>query len=414
MLTACGFAIGATANGLTVNEQSASSAGTAYAGRSSSALDASTIYGNPAGLTKLKHREVSGGVAVFDVNIDINDAKSGASGTNKGNSVPVSPVPFGYIFSPVDENFSIGVGLYAPFGVANDTEKTFQGRYHGSYSKTQVITLQPTIAYRINDRVSIGGGPTLNRFDADLQNYLATGALNFSTDTQIAVKGDDTALGYNVGLLVDLGEATSWGITYHSKVDYHLKGHTKVSGSPGSLGLNGKYGAKLDVTTPESVDTSLTHHFNDRWTGYVSTTWTRWSRIKTVDVQNSDVSASGKSAGLDNLSEPFNWQDTWSTAIGASYLLTPQLILRAGYAYDPSPVHNTDRGVRIPIANRKSVTFGAGYSPSRNLTIDVAYAYLWESTASVRLANSSGVQPEYEAKFVNSAHGLVTQVSYRF
>ncbi|MEK1843481.1 MAG: outer membrane protein transport protein, partial [Pseudomonas sp.] len=38
----------AGANGIALNEQSASSAGTAYAGRSSSALDASTIYGNPA------------------------------------------------------------------------------------------------------------------------------------------------------------------------------------------------------------------------------------------------------------------------------------------------------------------------------------------------------------------------------
>ncbi len=107
----------------------------------------------------------------------------------------------------------MGLGFYAPSGLINDYEGSFQGRYHGSYSTTKEITLQPTIAYRINDYVSIGGGPTINRFNAKLQNYLATGALNNGEDTLVTIKGDDTALGYNVGILVDFTEATRWGLT---------------------------------------------------------------------------------------------------------------------------------------------------------------------------------------------------------
>src|SRR5471030_873957 len=90
----------AGANGIALNEQSASSAGTAYAGRSSSALDASTIFGNPAGLTKLKRTEISGGAAVVSVSDDISDAQSSASGTNKGDSVPLGVVPFAYMSTP--------------------------------------------------------------------------------------------------------------------------------------------------------------------------------------------------------------------------------------------------------------------------------------------------------------------------
>ncbi|WP_458129885.1 outer membrane protein transport protein [Pseudomonas sp. Z2-11] len=413
ILTVIGFSNGVLANGLAVNEQSASGAGTAYAGRSSSALDASTIYGNPAGLTKLKRSEVSGGVAVFDVKNDISDAQGGASGTNKGNFVPMAPVPFGYLSTPISEDLSVGLGLYVPFGLVNDSESTFQGRYQGSYSDVKVVTLQPTIAYRINQYVSIGGGPTINRFDAELQNDLATGAFNAGKDTTIKIDGTDTALGYNLGLLVDLNPATSWGITYHSKVNYHLKGHTTVSDSPGFLGLNGKYDAKLDITLPESVDTSITHHFNERWTGYLGATWTRWSRIQQIETET-NVSGAGNAGSLESLSEPLNWRDTWSAAVGGSYQLTPQWVLRAGYAYDPSPSHNADRSVRLPVGNRKSVTLGAGYSPNPNVTIDVAYGYVWESTASVNKANASGVQPEYSAKFDNSANGLVTQMTYRF
>lgn len=91
------------ANGIAINEQSASGAGTAYAGRASSALDASTIYGNPAGLSKLKRTEVSGGLAIVKAKDDISQAHSTAQGSNKGDSVPLAAVPFGYFSTPINE-----------------------------------------------------------------------------------------------------------------------------------------------------------------------------------------------------------------------------------------------------------------------------------------------------------------------
>ncbi|EJM56007.1 long-chain fatty acid transport protein [Pseudomonas sp. GM49] len=404
----------ASANGIALNEQSASSAGTAYAGRSSSALDASTIFGNPAGLTKLKRTEISGGAAVVSVSDDISDAQSSAPGTNKGDSVPLGVVPFAYMSTPLDDRFSIGLGLYAPSGLINDYESGFQGRYHGSYSTTKEVTLQPTIAWRINDYVSIGGGPTLNRFSAKLQNYLATGALNNGQDTLVTIKGDDTALGYNVGVLFDLSDATRWGINYHSKVSYELKGHTEVSGSPSVIPLDGNYDNKIDLTMPESVDTSITHHFNSRWTGYLGTTWKRWSRIKKVEAVNSGLSPLGQAAGLGSVTEEMNWHDTWATAVGASWQLNQQWLLRAGYAYDPSPIRNADRSVRVPVGNRQAVTLGGAYSPNSDLTIDFAYGYLWDSKASVKQSNNSGLQPEYSANYENSANGISVQATYRY
>ncbi|WP_324709092.1 outer membrane protein transport protein [Pseudomonas citronellolis] len=405
----------ALANGIAINEQSASGAGTAYAGRASSALDASTIYGNPAGLSKLKRTEVSGGLAIVDAKDDI----SGASGpgSNKGDSVPLAAVPFGYFSTPINEDFTVGLGIYVPYGIINDYENGFQGSYHGSYSKVQVITVQPTIAYKINDKVSVGFGPTFNRIDGQLKNDLATNALNGGNgDTHIDIKGDDTALGYNLGVMVDLTDDTTWGLTYHSKVDYHLGGHTKVKNAPGALGLNGSYDAKLDITLPESVDTSITHKFNDKWTGYIGAVWTRWSRLEAIEVRNSGVPALGQALGFGNIGEDLKWHDTWSGSIGASYQLNPEWVLRAGYAYDPSPTDNDYRNVRIPVGDRQIVTFGAGWSPNPDLTVDFAYAYLWEDTASVNVKDGTGIglQPAYSAKYDNSANGLTAQVTYRF
>ncbi|CAI8714873.1 long-chain fatty acid transport protein [Pseudomonas sp. IT-196MI5] len=413
-LALCGQATLSLANGLSINEQSVSSAGTAYAGRSSAALDASTVYGNPAGLSKIKRREVSGGFALFKVNSDIKNAHGDASGTHKGDSVPLTTIPFGYLSIPIDERFTFGLGMYALYGLVNDYESSFQGRYHGSYSKVQVKTLNSAVAYRINDHVSVGGGLTLNRIENNMQTYLATGQLNGGTDTKITIKGNDNAVGYNFGLMVDLNDSTTWGVTYHSKLDFHVNGHTQVSNSPSAFGLDGKYSNKIDITLPESLDTSFTHHFNERWTGYLGATWTRWSRVQRIEAVNSGVPPLGQQLGFNSFGDDFKLHDTWSMAVGASYQLSPQWLLRSGFAYDPSPARNADRNVRLPVGDRKAVTLGIGFSPDTDLTIDLAYGYLWESTTSVSQANTTGVQPGYSAKYDNSAHIIGTQITYRF
>ncbi|WP_440465715.1 outer membrane protein transport protein [Pseudomonas sp. YH-1] len=414
-LAAYAFSLQVHANGFALNEQSASGAGTAYAGRASSALDASTIFGNPAGLVKLKRAEVSGGFAVIDPSVDISGVSSDASGSNKGDSAPLAAVPFGYASTPLNDDFSVGIGVYAPYGLVNDYESSFQGRYHGSYSMVKVVTFQPTISYRINDSISVGGGVTINRIDGELKNNLATAALNpAGKDAEIKIKGDDTAVGYNLGVMVELSDAATWGLTYRSKVDYTLKGHTTVSDSPAAFGLNGRYGTSLDVTLPESVDTSLTYRFDDKWTGYLGTTWTRWSRLKAFVAENEGVPPLGLALGFGSIGEDVDWHDTWSVALGTSYQLSPQWVLRTGFAYDPSPATNENRSVRIPVGNRHSVTLGAGYSPADDLTIDFAYAYIWESTASINQENTSGLQPAYSARYDNSAHGLTAQLTYRF
>lgn len=414
-VAAYAFALQAGANGFALNEQSASGAGTAYAGRASSALDASTIYGNPAGLVKLMRAEVSGGFAVIDPIMDIDERSSTASGTSKGDSAPLTAVPFGFISTPINKDLSLGLGMYVPYGLINDYESSFKGRYHGSYSLVKVATLQPTFSYRITDVLSIGGGLTINHIDGELKNNLATAVLNpTGKDAEIQIKGDDTAYGYNIGVMLDLSEAVTWGLTYHSKVDYTLEGHTTVKDSPATFGLNGRYGTSMDVTLPESVDTSLTYRFDEKLTGYLGATWTRWSRLKALTAENEEVPPQGMALGFGTIGEEMNWHDTWSVAVGTSYQLNPQWVLRTGFAYDPSPTSNAARTVRIPVGDRHTVTFGAGYSPSEDMTFDFAYAYLWEDKASVHQENSTGLQPSYSAQYNNSAHGLTAQMTYRF
>ncbi|WP_237882823.1 OmpP1/FadL family transporter [Pseudomonas sp. PGPR40] len=401
------------ASGFALNEQSISGMGTGFAGRSSSADDASTIFGNPAGMSRLKREQVTGGAALLDAHTDISHASSSPnSGSNDGDMVPLVAVPMGYYVKPIDEHWAFGIGMYAPFGLVTDYENGFAGRYFGSKSEVKVITLQPTVSYAFNDKVSIGFGPTINRIEGTLESNLSI--TQAAPDGKVKIKGDDTALGYNIGVLVQATDSTRVGLTYHSKVKYKLEGDTKINYNVlAAVGqsTSQKYDASLDLTTPESVDFSVTHALNDKWTLYAGSTWTRWSRLKDITVENEGVPTL-LNGQFGTITEEQNWHDTWAHAIGASYQLNKEWVLRTGLSVDQAPTNNVNRSPRIPTGDRKIFSLGAGWSPTDDLTIDVAYSYLHEE--SVKINNSNNRGQTYNAEYENSANGFGVGATYRF
>ena len=404
------------ASGFALNEQSVSGMGTGFAGRSSSADDASTVYGNPAGMSRLNGQQITGGVAAIDASTDISDTGGNSRGSNKGDMVPFTAVPFGFYTNKLNDQWAIGFGVYAPFGLVTDYENGFQGRGFGSKSEVKVMTFQPTVSYAFNDRVSIGFGPTINRISGVLESDRTT--LPTAGDTNVKIKGDDTALGFNVGVLVQATDTTRVGLTYHSKVKYKLDGHTTVSGPSNTQFLlaNNRYDASLKIDTPESYDLSVTQDLSDAWKVYGGATWTRWSRLKEITVNNEGVSASGGllAGGLTNLTEEQNWHDTWAYAVGTSYQLTKQVVLRTGLTFDQSPTNNTDRSPRIPTGDRTIFSVGLGYKVLDNMTIDLAYSYLKEEDVKVNQVADAPSTASYRAKYENSANGFGLGMTYTF
>ena len=401
------------ASGFALNEQSISGMGSGFAGRSSSAEDASTVFGNPAGMARLKSEQVSVGGATLFAKSDISHTRSTFGGQEDGDMVPTTTVPMGYYVKPIDEHWAFGVGFYVPFGLMTDYGSGFAGRYYANKSEVTTLTFQPTVSYAFNDKVSIGFGPTINRISGELSGMVPNPLSPGRNDGKLKSTGDDTALGFNVGILVQATDRTRLGMTYHSKVSYRLDAKTKVTGGLFSvLGVSGRsYDASLEVDTPESVDMSLTHQLDDDWTLYAGSNWTRWSRFKELTSETKGLPPL-LNAQLGSVTEEQNWHDTWAHAIGAAYKLNDQWVLRSGFSVDQSPTNNTDRGPRIPTGDRKVFSVGAGWTPADNVTIDVAYSYLWEE--SVQINHVSATRGVYSSEYKNSASGLGASVSYRF
>ena len=411
------------ASGFALNEQSVSGMGTGFAGRSSSADDASTVFGNPAGMSRLQGQQVTGGFAVIDASTDIKDARGSIAGTNKGDMVPFTGVPMGFYTNKLNDQWSVGFGLYAPFGLVTDYEGSFQGRGFGSKSEVKVVTLQPTISYAFNDRVSIGFGPTINRIAGTLESEIRLTPIPQARagDNNVKIKGDDTALGFNAGILIQATDTTRVGLTYHSKVKYKLDGHTNVTASSDPFTAarlkSNRYDASLKIDTPESWDLSVTQELSDAWRVYAGTTWTRWSRLKDITVENKGVTAAAGGAAAPQLfgtiTEEQNWHDTWAYAIGTSYQLNKQWVVRTGLTWDQSPTNNTNRSPRIPTGDRTIFSLGAGYAVTDDLTIDVAYSYLKEESVKVHDAKPQ-IGSFYEAKYENSANGFAVGATFKF
>src|SRR5690606_4073164 len=314
----------ASAAGYALNEQSAHASGTANAGAGANVENASILYFNPAGMSRLPQgTQISFGAAVLDVKPDAKVLNATdtlgrpVAGSDGGDFIDLAVIPNFYVTHTMGD-FAAGVGVYVPFGLTSDYDNDFKGRFLADETEIQVISISPSFAYNINEQLSLGvsmnnmyGEGKLTRF----QDFYGVGALTaqglaeaglvtdqatlgqFQASTAnwdegyFDTEGDDWEIGWTIGLMYQPIESTTLGLTYRSKVDFNLEGDTKLTNYPNfnrnTMGFDPvdlKEGAEVPLTTPESVTFSLKHDFNDQWTLLAGATWTRWSRFQNLDI----------------------------------------------------------------------------------------------------------------------------------
>lgn len=430
------FVSQAQAGGYQINEQSVSGQGYGHAGRSSNVHDATIVYGNPAGMSFLDRAQITVGGTFLNVNSDISNVRASQSspaflqatggatdtlpvaGSNDGDMVPGTLIPFAFYAHPVNEQLAFGFGVYAPFGSKTEYEDSFQGRNQGNYTEVKVMTAQPTVSYRFNEQWSVGAGLTYNRIEGELRRQVPVATPLGLSEVDSRVEGDDEAWGYNLGIIYQPVPETTFGLTYRSKVDFNLEG-SFAANSPvlDQLGIGTVTDtAALDLTTPETVNFSLTQQMSDNLKLMFGASWARWSRFDQILV-------TGTERG-EITNEQQNYSNAWAFSTGGEYQLTPTLALRAGVALDFTPTQDETRSVRIPSDDRRIFSIGAGWSPTPDLTLDVAYSYLTERSTHVDQSKTDSftvagqqtppITSNYSADYKNEAHGFGAQLTYRF
>jgi len=388
VLTA-GISAGAWASGFQLQNQNGAGTGMAYAGAAAVAEDASTIFFNPAGMTYLpmgSHVSLAGtvidrsvkftdtGTSAMPVINPITLAPTGAFnaiGGNGGDGGGAVLVPAGYYSYAVSPELRLGLGVSVTFGNKTEYDSNFAGRFSGRYTSVHQLNLNPSVAYRVNDALSLGFGVNFSKAELEFRNYSSAIGAPYGI-----LKGDDTAWGWNAGAMVQLAPDTRLGVSYRSKIKFHLEGK-QTAEAP----LNIDRAITALYESPDNFSLALSKKINDRLELLADATWTGWSSLQSIEPL---VASTGARA-----SAPlrYNFKDTWRLGFGGKYQLNDAWNLRAGIAYDESPVPNPEsRTMTLPDSDRTWLSFGARWHYAKSSSLDFGYAHIFFKNSSTARA----------------------------
>lgn len=392
-----GGASQAHASAFALIEQSASGLGNSYAGAAAAADDASIIFYNPAGMSLLPAgMQVSAGLALINLSVKFSDSGSLQGGGNGGDAGDLSAVPNLYFAMDVAKDLKFGVGVSAPFGLKTEYDPTWAGRFQAIKSDIKTINVNPSVSYKLDDKISFGFGLNYQQIDAELTREVTPAAPGVT----VRVEGKDTSYGFNLGAMFRMTPDTTLGVSYRSSIKYKVEGTVAFSGAIGQPDGN----VSLDIKMPDSTSFALKHRINPSWTLLADATRTGWAKIKDLTIV--------RDTGVQLESTPENFKNTWRVGVGAVYRYDDAWSIKTGLAYDQTPVNDTDRTARLPDQNRIWLSFGGQYKLSKDGTLDFGYAHLFVKDASINQNPGTAIQLTGTYKGTIDIFGA--QFAYRF
>lgn len=415
-------------------EQSPAHMGKAFAGTASDITDASTVFFNPAGMSKLAGGSFTAGFNVVSTDASFNDNGSTYPGTN-GGTEEYGYIPNLFLALPLSDSFAVGFGVTAPFGLASRFDDEWVGRYSATESELEVVNLNITTSWAINDVFALGLGVNYQTIEATLENQVDSTLGVFpstATDSSAKIKGDDDGFVLDASLLITPSEATSIGLLWREGGDYKLEGDASfelnAACSPGAGFPTGAPPApttgtlcagalsalagdiEAEVQLPDTLTLSISQRFTPAFALHLDISQTDWSSIKNIAVTKSDSGAPVDALNL-------QYDDTTRYALGATLGQPGQLTWRFGVALDEAPQDNPEYvSARIPDADRTWLAGGLHWPLSDSLSIDVSYAHLMIDDAELHESEVTpvGTTAVLSGSFDSSVDIFAAQLNWRF
>ena len=412
----------AYAAGFQLTEQSSLGLGRAFAGAGIVGDDLSAVFYNAAGMTLLPGTQIQAGSVYIDVDAPLNNTQGQQieNGRLVGQAIPA-----GYITHQVNDQLWLGLGMTVPYGLGTEYGATwgnFEGAKKGNQSMVMTIDINPNIAWKVSDKLSVGAGISLQYAKAELGQvkYMpvatgvneSTGAVEYTMmNNDVVVKGDSWHCGFNLGLMYQPTETLRFGLSYRSQIGHNAEGEAKAEAYyPGTTMIVGQKFSndfKVRVTTPDTVMATTTWEATPdlRLSGLVR--WARWSNLDELHIQ---------AFGNTSVNE-YRWDDTWLFSVGADYRLNNEWTVRGGLAYETGAINEEEyRTATIPDVDRVWFSLGATYHYSKQIQIDFAGTYLMGVGNMDLYSEKDANGQRYKMAEFDSLDAFVigAQVQYRF
>ncbi|MCL2297427.1 MAG: outer membrane protein transport protein [Proteobacteria bacterium] len=444
----------AQAAAFALQEQSASGLGNAFAGGAAEGADASSMFANPATLSQRKSKQVISAMHIATPSMTFHHERSQPAfnqplGNEGGDSGSANFLGNFYVALPINDRWTAGLGMGTPFGLETDYNNTWAGRYLALRSAVKTLNVNPAVSFKATEQLSLGIGVNWQYVHA-----IFTSAVNYSAalasaaqsaaaagrlppdmlpailgatgglDSISKVKGHNNAWGWNAGLLYEFDPSTRVGLSYRSEVKHKVNGtvtfnHPSLGNVPAALapivggiadGVNnalhdGKIHA--DITLPQNANLSFFRQVTPKLDLMADIQWTGWSSLKELTFIRNEGSV------LQSTPEWF--KNTWRVSLGGNYRFNERWLMRAGVAYDQSPVRDTYRTPRLPDVDRYWISLGGQYAINPQMHIDAGFTYLFGKKAPIR---DNGGNPQangaLDGYYKNYATVASVQFTYTF
>ena len=400
----------AAAQGFQVNEHGTCVMGRAGVGTPKPCGDGSAIFYNPAGIGGMTGGTVSLGVTGIYAYGGFTDDYTGET-TDLEN--PLVPVPHAYFTYGITPKLTAGFGFFVPYGLGTKWPDTFEGRFNGYDNDLRSMYFQPTLAFKVNDVISVGAGFDFVLGSVELNQMLdlseqpapapapvgtTLGEVGIPFHTQFAnaqIKATNaTGFGGNFGVLVTPTPAISIGARYLSRVKLDYAGNAVFTqaptgivlppanpfGAPGGTPLDtviaqlgvfetllADQGGDASITMPDQISVGLAVSPVESFTIMAEWQWVHWSLFDTLTL------------AFENLGEKVieeNYDNTNGFRFGLEWDAVRNMTFRGGYLYHQGAAPPETVTPLLPEGTRNEFTGGLGIRLTDRLAADLAYQYI--------------------------------------
>ena len=395
----------ASAAGFQLTEQSVAGMGRAHAGAGIVGDDVSAIHFNPAGMTLLHGLQTT--VAGTYVSLDI-DYKGLNGARENGRDKPAS-IPAAFLSYQVNDSLWLGLAITSPYGMRIRYGSDWSENQRGISGSVTTVDINPNIAWKVNDYISIGGGVSALWTHSKIKSGLPAkqtqalpaalggGSLDIPLGGQFEYKGSDWMFTYNLGLMVSPTEDLRFGVSYRSSAHVTARGDYYIRGN---AVMNGEGDGKGRLQTPETVYISATWKPIQKLRLSGLARWANWKKFENMRFSMDNLSNLHATQGAMDLAQSFppalaqgaigaiqsklgnvnienNWKAAWLFSLGADLDVTDQWTIRGGVALETDPIKQQNlRTALIPDTKRLWLTCGLSWKPTPKWQVDMAYGHI--------------------------------------
>jgi len=331
---------------------------------------AEVLFFNPSGMSFLENRfnASAGGSMLFSNNKFQNETFNWAS-KSENTGTPF----YAYASYRITDWFSAGLAVYSPYGSTVEWDKDWYGSHLVNKIALQAIYFQPSIAFKISDNFSVGGGP-----------IFATGSVEFNRNISRTLTNEQgrrsnvnldasgvTSWGWTAGMMLNLTEEIRLGLNYRSEMTMEARGgEAKFADIPTFLGGDITTTFDADLPLPAELTVGMSYQITDKLLFAFDYNYVQWSAYKALNVYF------GQGAPASESINARNYKNSSTYRLGLQYQATDKFTFRIGWYYDQSPIQNGYFAPETPRNDSQGYTAGLTYQITPNLGVDLAFLFL--------------------------------------